>query len=89
MKPENKAQLTTLLTYQIVPGTLLNRDLTDGELLKTVEGGTITVQSSAGKKMLLDEKNDTATILRPDLEAENGVVHVTDTVLQPKTLTLP
>ena len=89
MKPENKAQLTSLLTYQIVPGTLLNKDLTDGEVLKTVEGGIITVQSPTGRKTLTDEKGNAATILRPDLEANNGVVHVTDTVLQPKTLILP
>ncbi len=91
LKPENKAMLTKVLTYHVVPGKVSSQDLVqkikDGNgkaELKTVEGGTITASMSGDKVMLTDEKGGMATVTIADVYQSNGVIHVIDSVLLPK-----
>ena len=62
VKPENKATLTKILTYHVVPGKLEASDLTDGKKLKTVEGEDLTVKKPDGKIWIVDAKGDPSTI---------------------------
>jgi len=83
VKPENKATLTKILTYHVVPGKLEASDLSDGKKLKTVEGEELTVKKANGKVMIVDAKGDTATVTISNVNQSNGVIHVVDTVLMP------
>ena len=83
VKPENKATLTKILTYHAVAGRFLIQDLKDGQVLKTVQGGTITVIKSGNTVTLKDESGAIANIVTPDVIQSNGVAHVIDTVLTP------
>jgi uncharacterized surface protein with fasciclin (FAS1) repeats len=83
LKPENKAKLTKILTYHVVPGDLKAADLTDGKKLKTVEGEELTVKNSGGKISLVDAKGGMSHVTIPDVNQSNGVIHVVDTVLMP------
>jgi len=83
VKPENKATLTKILTYHVVPGKLNAADLTDGKKLKTVEGEELTVKKAGGKVMLVDAKGGMSTVTIADVNQSNGVIHVVDTVLMP------
>ena len=90
MKPENKATLTKILTYHVVPGKMTAADLEkaikDGNgkaKLKTVEGGTLTAEEKGGKIELVDEKGGTSTVTIADVMQSNGVIHVVNTVLMP------
>lgn len=78
LKPENKAQLVKILTYHVVPGKVMAADLKNGQMPKTVEGSSIKVTLMDGKAMI-----NNATVTKADVEAENGVVHVIDTVIMP------
>lgn len=78
LKPANKAELTKVLKYHVVPGTYTAADLKDGRQLTTVEGKKLTVTVKDGKVMV-----HKATVVTPDVQASNGVVHVIDTVLVP------
>ncbi len=62
VKPENKAALTKILTYHVVPGKLEASDLTDGKKLKTVEGEELTVKKADGKVMIVDAKGGSSTV---------------------------
>ena len=91
LKPENKAALTGVLTYHVVPGKIdaaaLTRQITEGKgtaMLKTVAGGTLTAKSSGGKVMITDVKGGTANVTIADVIQSNGVIHVVDKVLLPK-----
>ncbi|MCD0422779.1 fasciclin domain-containing protein [Rubrivivax sp. JA1024] len=83
VKPENKKQLTKILTYHVVPGKLEAADLTDGKKLKTVEGETLTVKRMGDQVMLIDTKGGSSTVTIPNVNQSNGVIHVIDTVLLP------
>jgi len=83
VKPENKATLTKILTYHVVPGKLEASDLTDGKKLKTVEGEELTVKKADGKVMIVDAKGDSSTVTISNVNQSNGVIHVVDTVLMP------
>jgi uncharacterized surface protein with fasciclin (FAS1) repeats len=83
VKPENKKQLTKILTYHVVPGKLEAADLTDGKKLTTVEGETLTVKRSGDSVMLMDSKGGSSTVTIPNVNQSNGVIHVVDTVLMP------
>ena len=85
VKPENKATLTKILTYHVVPGKLAAADLTDGKKLTTVEGEELTVNASGGKVSLTDAKGGTSNVTIADVNQSNGVIHVVDTVLMPKS----
>jgi uncharacterized surface protein with fasciclin (FAS1) repeats len=84
VKPENKATLTKILTYHVVPGKLNAADLQDGQKLTTVEGEQLTVKKSGGKVMIVDAKGGSSTITIADVNQSNGVIHVIDTVVMPK-----
>ena len=79
LKPENKADLTNVLTYHVVAGTLKAADLTNGQKLKTVQGTDLTVSIKDGKVMI-----NGANVTAADLMASNGVTHVIDAVVLPK-----
>jgi len=90
VKPENKDQLTKILTYHVVPGKITSKDLAkmikkgDGKAeLKTVQGETLTASMQDGKIVLTDQKGGTSTITIPNVIQSNGVIHVVDTVLMP------
>jgi uncharacterized surface protein with fasciclin (FAS1) repeats len=83
VKPENKATLTQILTYHVVPGRLEASSLTDGKKLKTVEGEELTVRRAGGKVMIVDAKGGSSTVTIPNVNQSNGVIHVIDTVLMP------
>ena len=91
LKPENKATLTKVLTYHVVPGRLtavsLMKTIKDGEgeaHLKTVAGEDLTVkQAGPGKLTVTDAKGDVANVTIADVLQSNGVIHVVDTVLLP------
>ena len=91
LKPENKPELTRVLTYHVVPGRLdsetLDRDIQAGggqATLKTVEGETLIVRGSGKALTVADAKGDSARITIPDVYQKNGVIMVIDTVLLPK-----
>jgi uncharacterized surface protein with fasciclin (FAS1) repeats len=90
VQPENKATLTKILTYHVVSGRIITRDLRkmikagNGKAeLTTVEGGKLWVSMSGGKYILTDEKGGTATITIPNVYQSNGVIQVVDSVLMP------
>jgi uncharacterized surface protein with fasciclin (FAS1) repeats len=83
VKPENKKNLTKILTYHVVAGKLEASDLTDGKKLKTVEGEELTVKKSGDSVMIVDAKGGSATVTIPNVNQSNGVIHVVDTVLMP------
>ena len=82
LKPENKAKLTDILTYHVVAGRYTAADLHDGQVLKTVEGKSITIGKSASGQITV---NGTAMVETPDVISSNGVTFVIDTVLMPPT----
>ncbi len=79
LKPENKDKLTKILTYHVVPGRVFSPDALKAGKAKTVEGGEITITSSGGGAMV-----NNAKIVKTDVNATNGVIHVIDTVILPK-----
>ncbi len=79
LKPENKAKLTSILTYHVVSGKLMAADLKDGAELTTVHGDKLKVSLKDSKVMIGDAHVTTA-----DVSASNGVVHLIDKVLMPK-----
>jgi uncharacterized surface protein with fasciclin (FAS1) repeats len=83
VKPENKATLSKILTYHVVPGKLEASDLTEGKKLKTVEGEQLTIKKSDGKVTIIDSKGNSSTVTIPNVNQSNGVIHVVDTVLMP------
>ena len=78
LKPENKEKLTQILTYHVVPGKVMSKDVAALKSAKTVNGAEVTIDTSAGVKI------DNATVVKADIEASNGVIHVIDTVIVPK-----
>ncbi|WP_280708427.1 fasciclin domain-containing protein [Bradyrhizobium sp. BR13661] len=83
VKPENKATLTKILTYHVVAGRLEASDLTDGKMLKTVEGEQLTVKHDGGKIEIIDSKGGASIVTIADVNQSNGVIHVVDSVLMP------
>ena len=90
--PENKAALTGILTYHVVPGKLdaaaLKQQIAAGggkASLKTVAGGTLTASAAGNGIAITDEKGGQATVTIADVLQSNGVIHVVDKVLLPGT----
>ena len=83
VKPENKAALTKILTYHVVPGKLEASSLTDGKKLKTAEGEELTVKLKDGKVWIVDAKGGPSLVTIATVNQSNGVIHVVDTVLMP------
>lgn len=78
--PENKGMLTNILTYHVVSGRYMAKDITEGLTLKTVQGEDLTFTMKDGKWWI----NSSAMIGIADVVSSNGVTHVIDTVLMPK-----
>lgn len=74
--PENKETLAKILTYHVVPGTVLAADVTDGDVA-TVEGQSVTLSTADGVTV------NGATVVQADVMADNGVIHVIDAVILP------
>ncbi|REG84053.1 fasciclin domain-containing protein [Algoriphagus antarcticus] len=78
LKPENKAQLAKILSYHVVAGKVMSTDLKNGQMAKTVEGSEVKVTLMNGKAMI-----NNANVIKADVMADNGVVHIIDTVIMP------
>ena len=79
LKPENKKQLVAILTYHVVPGKVMSKDLAGQKTMaKSVEGSEIAVDATNGVKV------DNAKVVKADIQASNGVIHAIDAVIMPK-----
>ena len=74
---KDKAKLTAVLTYHVVAGKVLSKDIKPGKV-KTLQGGELTIATTGGVTV------DAAKVTTADVLADNGVIHVIDTVLIPK-----
>ena len=74
---KDKAKLTAVLTYHVVPGKVMAADVKAGKA-KTVQGGELTITTAGGVKV------DGANVVKTDIVADNGVIHVIDSVIMPK-----
>lgn len=90
MKPEARAELTGVLTYHILPGTILAADIdkaiTAGggkALLATMAGGTLTATKDGNAIVIADGAGTKARVTGPDEKKSNGVIHRIDSVLMP------
>ena len=79
LKPENKDKLTAILTYHVVPAKATSEQVAGMSSAKTVQGGEVKLKASGGKVTV-----DNANVIKADVMASNGVIHVIDTVLMPK-----
>ncbi len=73
----DKAKLTAVLTYHVVPGKVMSKDVKAG-MVKTAQGSSLTVSTTGGVKV------DGANVTAVDIAAANGVIHVIDSVVMPK-----
>ena len=90
VKPENKAMLTKILTYHVVPGRVTAQQIAamaarhhGTATLKTVEGENLRFMKHGGVWWVIDAKGDKARITIPNVMQSNGVIHVIDAVLMP------
>ena len=74
---QDKAKLTAVLTYHVGPGKVMAKDIKPGKV-KTVQGSELTLATAGGVTV------DAAKVSAADIAADNGVIHVVDTVLMPK-----
>jgi len=79
LKPENKAKLAGILTYHVVPGKVMAADVVKLTSAKTVNGQSVKISVDGGKVKVND-----ANVVKTDVGASNGVIHVIDAVLLPK-----
>jgi uncharacterized surface protein with fasciclin (FAS1) repeats len=79
LKPENKAKLTRILTSHVVAGKVMAADAAKLTSAKAVSGDTLTIAAQGGSVMI-----DKAKVVKTDIAASNGVIHVIDTVILPK-----
>ena len=78
LKPQNKEKLVAILTYHVVPGKVMAADVKTMKA-KTVNGKELSIKVTDGKVMV-----DNANVVKTDVAASNGVIHVIDTVVMPK-----
>ena len=78
LKPENKDNLAAILTYHVVAGKVMSSDIKGSMKAPTVNGKSLSIKLMSGKVMIND-----ATVVVPDVNADNGVIHIIDTVLLP------
>lgn len=84
LKPENKTKLQAVLTYHVIPSKAMSKDLKDGQVLTTVQGGKLTVGVKNGEVTLTDAAGATSKVVQADIAAKNGVVHVINSVVLPQ-----
>lgn len=75
---KDEARLTAVLTYHVVPGQVMAADVVKLKEAKTVQGQSVRIDASSGVKI------DGATVVKADVAASNGVIHVIDAVLMPR-----
>lgn len=75
---KDKAKLTAILTYHVVPGKVMAADVVKLKSAKTVQGGSLSIDTTSGVKV------DGANVVKTDIGASNGVIHVIDSVVLPK-----
>jgi uncharacterized surface protein with fasciclin (FAS1) repeats len=92
LKPENKATLSAVLTYHVIPGKISAADFVaavkkgGGEATyKTIEGEELTVRQDGRRLEIIDAKGDKSFVIIADVNQKNGVIHIVDTVLLPKS----
>jgi uncharacterized surface protein with fasciclin (FAS1) repeats len=79
LKPANKAKLVAILTYHVIPGKVMAADIAGKDMMaKSVQGSEIHVMAKSG--VMVDEAN----VVKADIAADNGVIHVIDAVMMPK-----
>ena len=79
LKPENKAKLQRILTYHVVSGNVMAADVVKLHSAKAVSGDTIMIATHGGAVTV-----DNARVVKTDIVASNGVIHVIDTVILPQ-----
>ena len=79
LKPENKDKLKAVLTYHVVSGKYMAKDVATMKMADTVNGQSVMISMDAGTVMV-----DKAKVVQADVECSNGVIHVIDTVILPK-----
>jgi uncharacterized surface protein with fasciclin (FAS1) repeats len=78
LKPENKAKLISILTYHVVSGKVMSKDIAGKTMkAKSVEGSEISIDAT--KDVMVDK----AKVVKADIETSNGVIHVIDAVIMP------
>ena len=75
---KDKKKLTAVLTYHVVPGKVMAKDVMKLKKAKTVQGQEVKIDTSKGVKV------DNANVIKTDIECSNGVIHVIDSVILPK-----
>lgn len=79
LKPENKQKLISILTYHVVAGDVMAKDVVKLHEAKTVNGQNVKIMVEGGNVMV-----DNSNVTKTDIQCTNGVIHVIDTVLLPK-----
>jgi len=79
LKPENKAKLVSILTYHVVPGAVSSGEVVKMTSAKTVQGQSVKIVAKDGGVMI-----DGAKVVKADVKASNGVIHVIDSVILPQ-----
>lgn len=92
LKPENKATLQAILTYHVVAGNLDSKAVVaaiqkgkGSATLTTVQGGKLVASLDGKNVILTDDNGNKSTIIAVDITSSNGVIHVIDTVVLPKS----
>ena len=79
LKPENRDKLRAVLTYHVVAGKVTAAQVVKLKNAKTVQGSEVKIMTAGGKVMV-----DNANVVKTDIAASNGVIHVIDTVIMPR-----
>jgi uncharacterized surface protein with fasciclin (FAS1) repeats len=77
LKPENLEQLKSILLYHVVPGRVFSEEVVTLSTAKTLQGSTVDISTKYGVKI------NNAKVVKTDINATNGVIHVIDTVIIP------
>lgn len=92
VKPENKATLTSILTYHVIAGRMGSAEIADAikkgngkAMLTTVQGGKLTAWMKGKDLYISDENGNQSKVTIKDVFQSNGVIHVVDTVVLPKS----
>ncbi len=80
LKPENKEKLVSILTYHVVPGKVTSQQVVGLDEAKTVQGSKVKISVKDGGVMI-----DKAKVIKTDIECSNGIIHVLDSVILPKS----
>ena len=78
LKPENKQKLQRILSYHVVPGRVSSADVVKLHTAKAASGDTIDIKANGGTVMV-----DSARVVKTDVQASNGIIHVIDSVILP------